>query len=443
MSRKEGVILMLAVIVLLTVPITAAIAGGGQEKAGGQTEGVTVEFWHEWNPGNVQDRVLNEMLEDFSSQHENVTVVGEYMGQSAAERITGSLAAGDPPEVAWIQSIGAKYHENDQLISMDRVYDEYIERSDIYEQLLVESQYLGEDITLPFENSNLALLHDREKLRERGIELPSSEVGEQWTWDEWISHAAKFNDHSQDQYGWEPRPNWHIAESIYRQLGGRFLSEDGRTNLVVSDPEMRAKLVEALSVVRKIFVEEAIAPVPKDDQRFGNMDMPFEISGPWDIARNMQEPIGGGGVYAPDQLGVMPLPVHEDGEPATIWYQKALALFKNDEAVERATLEFIGWFYDAPNHAYWSANASYLPVTNSAADHPTWNQYVEDLPQMQVFLDQVDHMSFAADEHYLPHGEVGEMFDSVMLDRAMPEEAVDNYVQNAQDLLDNWWQRHS
>ena len=181
--------------------------------------------------------------------------------------------------------------------------------------------------------------------------------------------------------------------------------------------------------------------MPKDDQRFDNFDEPFEISGPWNLARTLLPPYGNG-KYPLDRMGTMPLPVHSDGQQANIWYQDALALFRTDPQRELATLEFIGWFYDAPNFARWSAGASYLPVTRSAAADPAWQNYVTEVPQVKVFVDQIPYMYFPADQHYLPHGRVGEMFDSIMFDRATPEEAVANYVQDAQQLLDEWWVRH-
>lgn len=432
------------VLVLVMSTIVAAVAfanGQGESESQSQDGPVQVEFWHEWGGDKPQQTVLNELMADFSEQHENIEATGVYMGQAGEEKLTGALAAGNPPEAAWIRSTGAKYHEAGRLIDMDRVYGEYIDRSDVWPRLLEESQYLGEDISLPFENSNLALLYDRQMLSEQGIDSPGTNIGEQWTMDQFINAARQYTDVENNEYGWEPRPKFDHAQIIFHQLGGRFLSEDERTNLIVSDPEMRQKMVRALEVVRRMFVTEQIAPVPKDDQRFGNYDMPFEITGPWDITRNAEEPLGTG-QHPIEDLGVSPYPlVNEDAESATVWYAKNMALFKTNEATERATLEFAGWFYSTEPHARWSAGASYLPVMQSAAEHQIWQDYVEDVPQMEVFLNQMETMYYPAYASAVPYGPVNEMYDAVMLDEMSPEAAVEEYVQDAQNVLDEFWAR--
>jgi len=431
-TRIVSAVSLIALLIGGTAP--AYSAGSSEE------QDVEIEFWHEWSPGNPQDVTLNEMLSDFSEDHENITVTPVYMGKSAEEKISSALAAGNPPEIIWIDSIGANYYEEDLLIPMERVW-ERVDRDDIFPTLLEESQYFGEDISLPFEVSNLAVLHNTRMLEEGGVQPPSQELGEQWTFDEFIAAAREFTDVDNDQYGWEPRPNSDHAEIIFYQLGGQFFSDDFRTNLIVEDPEMRDLMIQSLEVIERMFVTEQIAPVPKDDQRFGNFDMPTEITGPWDIARNAQEPFGQG-KHPIDELAVSPYPlIHEDAPSVTLWYQKALALFKTDELREEATLEFIEWFYSPENFARWAAEGSYLPVSRGSAEHPIWQEHVEQVPQMQVYLDQLSTMRFPVYETHIPDGGVGEMVDAVMLGEMSPEAAVEMYVQNAQVALDQYWER--
>jgi multiple sugar transport system substrate-binding protein len=432
----------MAMLLMMGMSTAMLYAGGSNESQTSEESGpVQIEFWHEWAGDKPQQAVLNELMADFSESHDNITATGVYMGQAGEEKLTGALAAGNAPEMAWIKSKGSKYYEAGRLMDMDTVYGEFIDRSDVFPRLLEESQYLGEDISLPFENSNLAVLYDETMLAEQGVEPPKSSIGEQWTMDEFISAAREFTDVSNNQYGWEPRPKFDHAQIIFHQLGGRFLSDDQRTNLIVSDPDMRQKMVRALEVVRRMFVTEQIAPVPKDDQRFGNYDMPLEITGPWDITRNAQEPIGTG-EHPIEDLGVSPYPlISEDAEPATLWYAKNMALFKTTPAREQATREFVGWFYDTEPHARWAAGASYLPVMQSAAEHEIWKDYVEKVPPMEVFLNQMETMHYPAYASPVPYGPVNEMFDAVMLDEKMPEEAVADYVEDAQRLLDEFWAR--
>lgn len=423
---------------IVALVTAAAFAGGSQEQPVETTESgaVAIEFWHSWAPEGVQGSVLQDMLFEYNDLVEDTYVLPVFMGERRNEKIAAALAAGDAPDIAWISGAGEQYYEAGQLLSMDRVYDEYIERDDIIEAMRVGQQYLGVDITLPFENSNLALLYDRQRLQEAGIEEPGQALDEGWTWDEFITAAAQFSDPENGRYGWEPRVNGAVLNSIFWQLGGEFLSEDLRTNLIVADEEMQTKMVEALSVIDRMLWKDRITSNDVGDQGFGNFDMVFEITGPWDIARNLEDY---GGNYPADRLGVAPMPKVEGTQVVTRWYQKALALFSTNAAQEEATLEFIGWFYSPEPHARWSALAGYLPVTRSASEQAIWQETLLQFPQFAVFAEQASVMRLAP--RGVPLGDTGAMLDAVRFQELTPEEAVARYIEDAQLQLDEFWAR--
>lgn len=428
----------LAASVIMAVAIGSVFAGGGgeQEVETTETGAVAIQFWHSWAPEGVQGTVLQDMLFEYNDMVENTYVTPVFMGERRNEKIAAALAAGDAPDIAWISGAGEQYFEAGQLISMDRVYDGYIEREDVIEAMRVGQQYIGQDITLPFENSNLALLYDRQKLQEAGIEEPGSSLSDGWTWDQFVEAAAQFSAPEEGQYGWEPRVNTAVLNSIYWQLGGEYLSEDMRTNLIVAEEEMQERMVEALGVIERMLWEDRITSNDVGDQGFGNFDMAFEITGPWDIARNL-EPFGGN--YSVDRLGVAPMPKVEGSEVVTRWYQKALALFRTNAPQEEATLEFISWFYSPEPHARWSAEAGYLPVTHSASEQPVWQQTVAEFPHFQVFADQAAVMRLSP--RGVPLGDTGAMLDAVRFQELSPEEAVATYIEDAQVQLDEFWNR--
>lgn len=425
---------------LMMIGAVFAFAGGQQEPATETTEGgaVKIEFWHSWAPESLAGRVLQGLIDEYNAQNDGETfVMPVYMAGKRSEKIAGALAAGDPPDMAWISNFGAAYYEADQLIDMDRVYDEYIERDDLIASLVDRQQYLGEDISLPFENSSLALLYDRRKLQEAGIEEPSTDMDASWTWDDFISAAAQFSNPEEGQYGWEPRINTAVLNSLFWQNGGQYLSEDKRSNLIVEDPEMRARMVEALEVIHRMVWDERITANDIGDQGFGTQDTVFEITGPWDVASNMAPE----GAYEAERFGVAPMPRLADGEYYSRWYQKSLAVFQTNEARENATLEFLSWFYSPEIQARWSVEAGYLPITESAQETEIWQSHLEDFPQYQVFVEQSENLGIR--EKGVPHGDIGTMLDAVRFDEATPEEAVATYIETAQQQLDQFWARRS
>ena len=426
--------------VLLVIGAGFGFAAGQQEPATETTEGgaVKIEFWHSWAPEGLTGGVLQGLLDEYNAQNEGeVFVMPVYMAGQRSEKIAGALAAGDPPDMAWISNFGSAYYEADQLLDMDRVYDGYIDRDDLIANLVDRQQYLGEDISLPFENSSLALLYDRQKLREAGIEEPSENIASSWTWDDFISAAAQFSKPDEGQYGWEPRINTAVLNSIFWQNGGRYLSDDNRTNLIAEDEQMQQRMVEALQVIHRMLWEDRITANDIGDQGFGTQDTVFEITGPWDVARNTAP----AGAYPSERFGVAPMPRLANGEYYSRWYQKSLALFKTNEARENATLDFVSWFYSPEIQARWSVEAGYLPITESGQQTEIWQSHLEEFPQYQVFLQQAGSLNII--EKGIPHGDVGTMLDAVRFDEATPEEAVATYVETAQQDLDQFWARQN
>ena len=424
---------------LLMLILLPAFGSGSQEPEVETTESgaVKIEFWHDWAPEGVQGSVLSGLIDEYNEANtDDVFVLPVYMGGRRSEKIAGALAAGDPPDIAWISNFGSAYYEVGQLMDMNRVYDDYIDRDDLLADLVDRQQFLGEDITLPFENSSLALLYDRQKLAEAGIEEPSPDPDSTWTWDEFIDAAAQFSNPSEGVYGWHPRINTAVLNTVFWEKGGEYFSEDLKTNLIVSDSDMRQRMVDALQVIRRMVWEDRITANDIGDQGFGTQDTAFEITGPWALPRYIEP----NGSYSLDQLGVAPMPRDAGtGVQYSRWYQKSLALFATNDAREQATLDFISWFYSPEIHARWAVDAGYLPITESAMETEIWQSLVDDVPQVQVYLDQADRLKIR--RKGVPHGDVGTMLDAVRFDEATPEEAVATYVETAQQERDEFWAR--
>jgi multiple sugar transport system substrate-binding protein len=213
-----------------------------------------------------------------------------------------------------------------------------------------------------------------------------------------------------------------------------------KTNLVCADTPEGDKARELMALGLEywydmIFVSR-ITSTDVGDQGFVSEDMPFVVSGPWAMPRYLEA--------NPNlNIGVAPLPAHpETRQVASYWYEKALALFKTNEEREEAALKFIKWFYTPEIHARWCAEASYLPITLSAAEHPIWQEYVAEHPYVEAFLAQTPTMRRRPNG--IPIGSLGGgMLHPVVYEGATPEEAIENYCLDAQALLDEFWAMRS
>lgn len=396
---------------------------------------VQIEFWTSWAPDGAQGQVLQTLLNEYNAANPNVTVEHIFMGEQRNEKIAAALAANEPPDIAWLSNAGEEYFEADLLIPIERVYNsDVLNRDDLIPSLLENQQYLGQDISIPFENSNLAVYYNKGMLDERGIDYPPAEVNS-WTWSDFSELAQQFSDPDAGEFAWDADFGLATVMVMYWSAGGQFFSDDLRTNLICTDQEHQAIMHKVLERMENMVVNERITTPDLGDQGFGSGNMLLEITGPWALPR-----------YAETNpnldIGIAALPADEEtGIAISYWYQKALALFKTDPAREAATLDFIKWFYSPEIHARWSAEAGYLPITLSAQEHPIWQAAVAEDERLQVFMDQSETMQRRP--FGLPPGDVGTMSDTVILGQGTPQQAIDNYCQDAQLLVDEFWARRS
>jgi ABC-type glycerol-3-phosphate transport system substrate-binding protein len=435
--RRERVTTQKRTCVLLVgfLLVGGILYAGGADEAAVPEGPVAIRYWHDWAPEGAQGLVLQKMVDEFNAEKEGeIELSLVFMGKKRNEKIAAGLAAGEPPDVAWISGAGEKYYDAGQLVDMSRVYDAgIIDRNDVLPGLLKNQQYLGKDISIPHENSSLAVYYNKKMLQEKGMAFPSEVPGE-YTWDQFIKDAHAFTDVDKGEYGWHPRWSTAVLSAMIYSAGGQHFSADGKKNMLVSDPKSQAAAIKALRRYHRFLWVDPITANDVGDQGFNNGDMAFEITGPWAMPRYLKPQ----GKFEPGEIGVAPFPADEDtGLSVSYWYQKALALFNTTTAEEEATLQFISWFYSAPVHAQWCAEASYLPVTRSAMEHPIWKANEQENPWVRVFLDQVSTMRRRPSG--LPAGDLNKLRDIVRFQEGTPEEALKVYQKDAQERLDEFW----
>lgn len=417
-------------LVSLALIMLVAIIPIGCQAPATETEPVEIEFWTDWAPEGVQGTVLQTLLDEFNASQDGIVVTNVFMGGQRDERIAAALASEDPPDVAWISSSGGSYYEEGLLLPMDQVYGQAVDRDDIVDGLIDEAAYLGVDTVIPFENSNLAVLYNKDMLDEKGVEYPPAEVGA-WTWSDFVEMAQLFSDPDAGEFGYDPSWSTAMLHIMIWEGGSEVFSEDLKTNLVCSDPDTRAITIKSLERFHDFVWESRITTNDVGDMGFGSQDMAFTITGPWAMPRFAET--------SPDlNIGVASMPADEDtGLSISYWYMKNLAVFRTDEERQNATLEFLEWFYSPEIQARWCAEAGYLPITKSAMEHEIWQDFAAENPYVEVFLDQGPLMKRRPDG--LPRGEIGTMMDAARFAEAAPEEAVDTYCETAQQVLDEFW----
>jgi multiple sugar transport system substrate-binding protein len=204
-------------------PTPPAAAGSRAESA------VTLRLMG-WASSPEEDRLLNEVLAEFMTQHPSIQVKFEPVPEYATKLQT-DLAAGTAADVFYVDSLLAPDLMKRQLLLE---FDPLIERDkididDFYPPLLGAFQWQGKTYGLPKDWSSLALIWNVERAVEAGIDRPPA------TWDELRSAAASLTRANQVFGAVTPPELPRLGAFIY-QAGGRLISED-QTRMALNSPE--------------------------------------------------------------------------------------------------------------------------------------------------------------------------------------------------------------
>jgi multiple sugar transport system substrate-binding protein len=183
-----------------------------------------------WASSPEEDRLLNDVLAEFMTQHPTIQVKFEPVPEYATKLQT-DLAAGSAADVFYVDSLLAPdLMKRELLMDLDPLINrDKVEIDDFYPSLLGAFRWHGKTYGLPKDWSSLALVWNIERAREAGIDRPPA------TWDELRAAAAKLTRGTQTFGAVTPSELPRLGAFIY-QAGGRLVSEDG-TRMALNSPE--------------------------------------------------------------------------------------------------------------------------------------------------------------------------------------------------------------
>lgn len=208
-------------------------AGKGTGPVPEPTKPVTVTF-ASWVGS---DPTMKQLAADFHKEHPMITIKFQNVpAEQASQKLTVQLAAGDPPDVAFINaSDTSDFASREALVNLDS----YISRSDIVkaddyvDAFKTFVTYNDSMYGLPFDGESTGLFYRTDLFEAAGIDGPPT------TWDEFLADAQKLTDPAKKQYGYEvfaPEAAYYWYPWLY-QAGGDLLDADG--NILFDSPEAR------------------------------------------------------------------------------------------------------------------------------------------------------------------------------------------------------------
>ncbi|GAB2556606.1 ABC transporter substrate-binding protein [Gracilibacillus alcaliphilus] len=369
-------------------------SGEGNSKGGEDTaaeneaaEEVEIEFWHAMS--GPHEEQINSFVDQFNSEHENITVkpVNQGSYDDLEQKIMAAAKAGNLPTLSQaVTSVIPEYMNNDFIMPLnDFIEDSEIglsdEELDDYVDVFRESsQWDGTYYSLPFSKSTRVLFYNKEILEDNGFEAPE-------TWDDVRNIAETVTKDNVVGMGFE---NSYESEfqAVLNQMGGTFIDEETSEAQFASENG-----VEAMSLIMDMIDEEIARTAGEEDY----MSNPF---GRGDVAMYIGSSAGiphvAGAAEGNIEWGTAPTPTL-DGEAATVFAGNDIIMFNQAETAEqKAAWKFMKFLTSPEITAAWSMESGYLPVRYSAQELEEYQSFVEENDEYKAGTEQFDAGFFTA-----------------------------------------------
>lgn len=363
-------------------------AGSNAGKSGNNSskdtdEQVEITFWrHDFAPEAAS---LNKLIASFHDEYPHIKVNMELIPNDQYEtKIRTAIAGQSPPDIMAIDGpTMASYAHQGALLPLDDYLNRDGNIDDIAKPVLESLTYDGKIYAAPNNDASLALFYNIKMFEEAGIEVPSPNVDEAWTWEQVLEAAKALNNPGKGVYGLNPSP-WGFAGhegvpfmnmTFIWQAGADILSPDKSTSRGYLDSE---ESKQALEFWNKLYNVEKVSPKELPQDALPNEKVAMTIEGPWAIsAFEVNYP----NFKLGEDYGIAPL--WKDQHQVTPNGSWNMGISSRTKHPEEAWL-FVNWVTGVEGSQVWYEDTKNLPARlSTAAAFDELTQY-----PMNIFVEQ-------------------------------------------------------
>ncbi len=355
------------------------------ESQAGSAEPVKIVYWRALTgpPGDIQD----ELAARFNESQDQVEVEVQFQGtyEEILQKLQAAMIAGQTPDLVQLDSPFVALFAKDGAL---RPLDEFasdpevgIDLEDFVPGFLADGYYQGKLYSLPFMRSTPLLYYNADMFAEAGLPDRGPE-----TWDEFIEFSEKLTKVEGDrpvQQGVSftmgaTTAHWYLQALIY-SYGGLVSDED--FNMHLSEPEaiQAAKLWQDMvfeSGIGKAGIDEGGSQGDFLNHRVG---MVFGSTGSMtNLMTNADFTVG---------AAMIPAGVRREVPVGG----SVIAMTSNDAERQLAAWKFMTYLTQPENIAEIVIATGYLPITQSAMEHPDLVAFYEEFPERKVAMDQLQY----------------------------------------------------
>lgn len=249
--------------VLAAVVIGALVAGPGAWGAAQQR--TALRFWMSADP--ALEQAMDALLQGYMRANPTVTVQRDaFPFNEYHQKLTTAFAAGDPPDVFWMDVRTAAFAAQGSLLVLERFITPQ-NKADILESGLIEPVWKGKLYGVPMHELTEGLFVNRAMFEEAGIRVPQR-LNEAWTWDEFVTIARRLTKRTgerTDVWGFgvlRHLSDWPILPIIYQNNGAVLSPDLKKATGYLNSPAT----VEALRWYQELFTRHrviAFDPIPE------------------------------------------------------------------------------------------------------------------------------------------------------------------------------------
>jgi multiple sugar transport system substrate-binding protein len=399
---------------------------------------IHLTLWQGVNPPPNR-AILQKLVDKFNQQHPQIQVESLYVGQADQQlpKILAAVVGEAAPDLLWYGPM-----LTGQLVDLGaiRSIDQQWQKSSIAPQidpaLLSSMRYQNQLWSIPFGTNNVGLFYRPDLWLAAGIkDLPK-------TWPELRAAAQKLT--TKDQHGILlplGKGEWTVFTWLpFMWSGGGDLEPANTTitygNKIISGQVItttptttlnNAGAIAALQLWQDLIQDgSAVLSMPErgyELDKFLAGKVAMQLTGPWTFGQLAATKVA---------YGVMPIPA--DRAAHTVVGGENLFMMKSTPAREQAAWQFMEYVLSAEFQTEWALGTGYLPVNLAARQSVAYQNFVEQTPGLQVFLDQaaVGKSRPIAPGYSEISENLGRAIESVLLQKSTVKDA----LANAQRRLD-------
>ncbi|WP_219836887.1 ABC transporter substrate-binding protein [Paenibacillus sp. R14(2021)] len=350
-------------------------------KSDAGNEKVKVDFWSIWDPTNGNGKLIADEIVKFNEQNPDIEIVMSGQGgyDGVAEKLEAALVAKNTPVIAQIEeSFLARYNP----IAAD--LGKYMSSSTIanYNEGLTRSSYAdGMFKAAPMNRSTPILYMNADLLKAAGLDPKGPK-----TWTELQEYAKKLSNPAKGIYGfsgyWDSDA-WYWESAVY-SYGGEMVNKDG--SQVVFDNDKGTGIIQLFQTM--INDKTMLNAYSAQDNQSDLIKQNFfdgKVAMDWDSIGSMGELIKN----AKFNVAVAFQPQEGGKNVVVTGGANMIIIDKATEAQKKAAGKFLDFLANDENVTKFFQTTGYLPTTKSALETPEMKQWLQEKPQYQVAIDQL------------------------------------------------------